>query len=52
MLETLEAWNKSFPFSSIIIRILKYFQFLVDDLTCTKPQELGDNDIASLGFIW
>lgn len=44
--------QKSFPYASIVTRILKYFRVPITELTFLNPRELKDEAIANLGFMW
>ena len=42
----------SFPYASIITRILQYFLVPITEPTFLNSRELGDEAIANLGFYW
>ena len=51
MLSTPCLVKRSLPYTSIITRILKYFQVPITEPTFLNSKELGDEAIANLGFI-
>ena len=52
MLTTPSLAKRSFPYASIITRIVQYFQVLITEPTFLNSRELGDETIANLGFYW
>lgn len=52
MLSTPNISFRSLSFSSIITCILNHFRVPISEPSHDEPRELGDEDIASLSFIW